>query len=257
MRYLIIFFISTLFVSCSGDLMNNEKSDYWSSKQLLDTTGLKIYPFVPFTDEEWQETSNAYKLEHRQIPEDFLNNMNSKDLFYQIVYTDLSKNMLLFNTFQQGFENIRQMNMVPGLLNRSDAGHVLLGILQKVTPSKIDGEDCFWFYHCLQIILAQREVINGMTDEDIDNCITQQLRCHDAIRNLSKNNDNWEYPQSASIILYGLGNIMIQYKFEPFIEQLNRNPVTNELIWDTQFITEQSALQVIDYIKQFKTVLDQ
>jgi len=252
MKYLIALYISILFVSCSSDLKTNESNVYWSREQLLDTMGLKLYPFIPFTDEEWRDSSYTYKLEQRQIPKDFLNKMTAKDLFYQIVYTDLSKSMLLFNTFQQGFENAKQLNMVPELLNRHDSGHVLLDLLEKTTPSTIEGEDGFWWFDCLQILLAQPEIIKSMTDKDIDNCIVQQLRCHDEIRDLSKNNKNWEYPQSVSVILYGLGNIMIQHNFKPFTQTLARNPITNEVVWDTQLLTEQSALQVIDYIKQLK-----
>ena len=253
MKNLIVILTVVLFVSCIK--MSDGVDSYCSCEQLLDTTGLKLYPFAPFTDEEWRLMSYDYKLERRQIPEDFLRGMSTKTLFYQVVYTDLSKSMGVSNTMQQGFEAVtQQLNMLPELLNRPDAGHVLLELLQKVEPSKIDGLDCFWWEYCLQIILAQKEVINRMTDEDIDQYIHQQLRCHDAIQSLSKtDNPNWEYPSSAASLLFGLGNVMLRYQFEPFMQMLemrDRHPVTNELIWDTQHISEKDALQIIDYAKQ-------
>jgi hypothetical protein len=73
------------FVSCAKNDNNNE---YWCCEQLLDTAGLKLYPFVPFTDEEMRFTSAAYQLERRQISEDFLCKMTAKELFYQVVYTE-------------------------------------------------------------------------------------------------------------------------------------------------------------------------
>ena len=81
----------------------------------------------------------------------------------------------------------------------------------------------------------------------------QQLRCHDVIRILSKTHkQNWEYPASAAIILFGLGNVMIRYEYEPFMREFGIQ-VTNELCyWDTQFINEQQALQVMNLVKQFK-----
>ncbi len=247
MKYLISLLSVMLFASCANNEMSDENNVDISCDQ-FDTSGLKLYPFVPFTDEEWRAMSYAYKMERRQIPEDFLREMTTKELFYQVVYTDLSKDMFVFNTMQQGFEAVTErLNMFPELLNRPDAGHVLLEILQKIDPSKIDGQDCFWFNHCLQIILAQPEIINRMTDEDIDNYIQQQIRCHDVIRDLKS-----DYPASAALILFGLGNVMIRYEFEPFMQTLNRHPVTNELYWNTQCINEQHALQVINYIKQFK-----
>ena len=255
MKNLITLLIVILFVSCTK--MSDGTNNYCSCEQLLDTTGLKLYPFVQFTDEEMSFTSSDYKLDRRQIPEDFLRKMTIKELFYQVVNTDLSKGMLVHNTRQQGFWAVTgRLNMLPELLNRPDAGHVLLELLQKADPSKMDGSDCFWWEYCLQIIMAQKEVINRMTDEDIDQYIHQQLRYHDAIRRLSKtNNPKWEYPGSAAALLFGLGNVMIRYEFEPFMQMLEmrgRHPVTNELIWDTQRISERDALQIIDYIKQFK-----
>lgn len=265
MRNLMVLLVAVYFVSCNNE--NNPTNDniflncgnvfdagnyFTNCEEMLDTFGLKTYPFIPFTDEEWQETSYSDKLERRQIPEDFLHSMTTKALFYQVVYTDLSGSMGLYSNRQQGFESVtQQLNMLPELLNRPDAGHVLLELLQKVDMSKIQldfsGEvDCYWWYYCLQIIGAQMEVINRMTNEDICVYIHHQLRCHDIMQSLS------DYPANAALLLFGLGNVMIRYKFEPFLQTLDRHPATNEVIWDTQFIKEQYALQVIDYVKQFK-----
>ena len=236
-----------LFVSC----MKSNKPDnvYWSCEQLLDTAGLKLYPFVPFTDEEMRTLPYfEEKLPRRQIPEDFLHGMTAKELFYQVVYTDLSQSMVLFNTRQQGFMAVTlQLNMLPELLNRPDAGIVLLEMLYNIDPAQIEGLDCNWAYHCLNIIGAQPEIINRMADGDICSYIDQQMRCNDAIRSLNNG-----YPANATLLLFGLGNVMIRYEFQPFIQTLDRHPVTNELCWDTQFINEQYALQIIDYVKQFK-----
>ena len=261
MKYTLLLLIAILFFSCNNTISDENNGVFdvdnfflISCEQLLDTAGVKLYPFVPFTDEEMRAMSYDYKLERRQIPEDFLHKMTTKALFYQVVYTDLSKNMLLFNTRQQGFQAVtQQLNMLRELLNRPDAGHVLLELLQKDNPSKIEGEVCLWWDYCLQIIMAQKKVINRMTDEDIDQYINQQIRCHDAIRSLSQeNNPNWDYPASVAEIIFGLGNVMIRYEYEPFIQTLEMLPDTNELNWDTQRISEQYALQVIDYVKQFK-----
>ena len=67
-----------LFVSCTNDDASDGSNAYWSCKQLLDTSGLELYPFDSFTDEEWRTTSYSYKLERRQIPEDFLSKMTTK-----------------------------------------------------------------------------------------------------------------------------------------------------------------------------------
>ena len=265
MRNLIVLLVAIYLVSCNNE--NTSTNDniflncenmlddgiyFTSCEEVLDISGLKMYPFLPFTDEEWRETDYSYKLERRQIPEEFLHSMTTKELFYQFVFTDLSGSMGVFNTRQQGFEAVtQQLNMLPELLNRPDAGHVLLELLQKVDLSKIQLDmsremDCYWWYYCLQIIGAQMEVINRMTNEDICAYIHHQLRCHDIMQSSN------DYPENAALLLYGLGNVMIRYKFEPFLQTLSRHPITNELIWDTQFIKKQYALQVIDFVKQFK-----
>jgi len=268
MKYLKTFIIVVLFVSCKNNndtpaiidfcCCENEEyqmfvSDYWSCEQLLDTTGLKLYPFVPFTDDEWRQMSYDYKLERRQIPTDFLCKMTTKELFYQVAYTELSFRML--NSPD------KRLNMVTELLNRPNAGCTLIEILGHINPVHIsdDGKiwpetSCWWMNHCLQIIAGQPEVINSMTDADIDNYIVQQMRCLETHRNLCENSDDeYCYCENVYLILYGLGNVMIRYKFEPFIQSLLRNPETNELIW--QLPTAQQALrcnfQVINYIEQF------
>jgi hypothetical protein len=232
--------------------MSDESNDYWDEEQMFSTVGLNLYSFTPFTDEEWRDMSFADKLERRQIPEDFLRRMSTKELFYQYVHCDLSKNIFVFNTIQQGFESTKQLNMLSELLNRPDAGDVLLTLLQKIDPGKIKSSDSHRFYFCLNIITAQQDIINRMTDEDIDNYIVQQMRCHDVIQKLSATDNNWEYPASVKTLLFGLGNVMIRYEFNPFIQTLAKNQETNGLIWDTQYIKEQDALQVMEYIKQFK-----
>jgi len=244
--------VQVLLAACTQDDLSGESNGYWNEEQMLDTSELNLYPFAPFTDEEWREMSYADKLERRQIPEDFLGGMSTKELFYQYVYCDLSKEILVFNTIQQGFESTKRLNMLPELLNRPDAARVLLEMLQKVDPAKIESPDCHWFYLCLSIIGAQPEIIGRMTDGEIDNYIVQQMRCLDTIKSLSASGENWEYLADVKTLLFGLGNVMIRYEFEPFMQTLSRNPDTNEWVWDTQFMKEQDALQVIEHIKQFK-----
>jgi len=204
---------------------NEYNDDYWSCEQLIDTYGLELYPFVPFTDEEWRAMSYDYKVERRQIPQDYLHKMTTKELLYQYANTDLSQSIFLFNSLYFGFRaSINQFNMLPELLNRPDAGKVIVEILKKVDITRIE-KDCYQWYCFLQMIAAQPEIINGMTDADIDKYIFYQKRCHDAIQELSTiNNERWAYPRSAELILIGFCNVMIRYEFKPFKQLLELNP---------------------------------
>ena len=233
------FFLLMLVVLCTiGCNKSNEYNDnYWSCEQTINTNGLKIYPFVPFTDEEWRAMSYAYKVERRQIPEVFLHEMTTKELFYQYVNTDLSESIFLFNNPYHGFRgSIEQFNMLPELLNRPDVGKVIVDILEKIDITGIE-KDCYTWYYFLQMIAAQPEVINSMTDAIIDNYIFHQKRCYDAIQKLSSiSNERWSY-RNIELILIGFSHVMIRYKFEPFMQQLGLNPncescVSNDVIID-------------------------
>jgi len=210
-----------LCVSCASDMTVSENnSPYWSSEQLLDVTGLRLYPFVPFTEEEWREMSYDDKLARRQIPEDFLHGMSTTELFYQYAFTDLSGSMFMSNIPYNAFRHsISQFNMLTELLNRPDVGAVILGLLEKIDINKIETKDIYFWYHYLQVIAAQPEVINSLTDAGIKSYIFHQLRCHDAIKLLSKvNNEKWTYPRSAEMIIMGFCNTMIISEYEPFIQ---------------------------------------
>lgn len=244
------------FSSCTKDDLSVVYNDYYENyDELPEADGLKLYPFISFTEEEMRVMSYAAKLERRQIPIEFLQGMSTKELFYQFVYTDLSRSMLMFNTSQQGFEAVvKQFNMLPELLSRSDVGTVLLDLLEKTNPSSLKGPDCLYWFYCLQIVTAQTEVINRMTNEEIDKYVFCQIRCYDSIRNLSAVSSDWEYPTDVKLLLFGLGNVMIRYEFVPFMQMLDRDMITNELIWDTQYIDEPDALLVIKYVEQFINV---
>jgi len=241
----------TIFLNCEP--VFDDGNYFTNYEEILDTTGLKLYPFIPFTD-EWGPGKTDYSelLEARQIPEDFMRGMTTKALFYQVVYNELFPTLGMYNSIQYGFEeNVKQLNMLPELLNHPDAGHVLLELLQKVDPSiiKLDmsrDPNEWWWFSCLQLIGAQMEVINRMSDEDICAYIHHNLRCIDIMQSL----DDY-HPGNSGLLASGLGTVMISYEFEPFLQTLRRHPVTNEFLWGAQFLTEEYVLQVIDYIKQF------
>jgi hypothetical protein len=48
----------------------------------------------------------------------------------------------------------------------------------------------------------------------------------------------------------GLGNVLIRYEYEPFMQAFGIQ-VTDELCsWDTQWIDDEHAFQVIDFVNQ-------
>jgi len=149
---------------------------------------------------------------------------DTEDLFYLFVRSDISRNMYLHNSMQQGFEFVRdQSNVLQELLRRPDTGRKLLKIYKDVNLIKIEGRENFHLLECIQRIVAQSEVIGNMTDKEINEYVCLQLHCQETIIILSETNKNWSYPESLGGILFGLGNVMFRYDFAPFMQVLESN----------------------------------
>ena len=146
--------------------------------------------------------------------------MNSKDLFLSFVNSEASHQLGAYNTLQYGFEAVEeQSNVLRELLKRKDSGQVLIEMLVNIDLFKMEELDSFHFFECLQIVTAQSEVINSMTDDNIRKYICFQLHCLNAIQILAETNKAyWGYPESLGSILFGLSNVMIRYEFAPFIQ---------------------------------------
>jgi hypothetical protein len=230
----------------------NEYSIRPDCEQLTDTTDLDIYPFAPFTDEEMKTLDYRVKLERRQIPDDVLHGMTTKELIYQFVLCDMSAGMYLYNSAQAGFLAMaKQLNMLPELLNRPDAGRVLLDLLQVVELTALDGAGCFHVYECMQRITAQPEVIDRMTKDDIDEYIALMMRHQETIRELSETNGSWSYPENLAAILYGLGNVMLRFEYEPFHQLIETDAGVSGLMTGSNLKSTQTVSLINNCITNF------
>ncbi|MDR0394101.1 MAG: hypothetical protein LBH77_02970 [Tannerella sp.] len=234
-------------------MMNSE--DYTGGYEQLDDADVELYSFVPFTDEEMKTLPYEQKLEKRQIPESFLLTMTTKSLFYQYFSCELSKGMYISNTAQQGFVAMKkQLNMLPELLNRRNAGKTLMDLLEKTELPKLDDSESFHFYGCLERILVQPEVIGNMTDEETDRFIRLARQVRDTIVRLSGINKKWENPESLAAIMFGLGNVMLEYEYEPFMNLVESNTEVGGLMAGGNLRSQQSeecVLLINDCIGKF------
>ncbi len=213
---IICFFACVFYTSCSNDNLNQEQGDEYCM-HLLDTTNINLYSFAPFTENEWQTLSYSEKLEKRQVPSSNLQKMNCKELFYQFVFCDLSKDIYVFNSLQYGFKtSMSRLNMIQELIDRPDAGTFLIGMLEDIKISKIAGLDCRHFFLCLQMIVAQTEIINSLNHQDIRRLIKCFQQQEEEIIRLSEVNTDWEVPIDLTTIMLAFGNIMIGHHYEPF-----------------------------------------
>jgi hypothetical protein len=222
-------------------------------ERLTDATGLDLYPFAPFTDEEMKTLDYRVKLKRRQIPDDVLHGMTTRELLYQFVLCDMSPGMYLYNSAQAGFLALaKQLNMLPELLSRPDAGRLLLDLLQGVELTALDDEaNCFHVFECMQRIIAQPEVIDRMTKDDIDEYIALMMRHQETIRELSETNDRWSYPESLAAILYGLGNVMLRFEYEPFHRLIETDAGVRGLIAGSNLKSVQTVSLINNCITDF------
>jgi hypothetical protein len=233
----------------------NEYADQPDCKQLTDTTGLNLYPFTPFTDEEVKTLAYGTKLKRRQIPDDALRGMTTKELFYQFVLCDMSPGMYLHHSAQAGFRaTVKQLNMLPELLNRPDAGRVLLDLLGGVELAALDGAGCFHAYECMQRIIAQAEVIDRMREEEIDEYIALMMYHQETVRELSETNDSWNYPESLAAVFYGLGNVMLRFEYEPFHRLVETDAGVSGLMAGNNLKSAQTVSLINNCIAHFKDV---
>jgi hypothetical protein len=77
------------------------------------------------------------------------------------------------------------------------------------------------------------------------------IRHQNSIKELSEKNSNWSYPESLGAILYGLGNVMIRYKYEPFMQFLKMNPDLRGLMSGDNLKNEQLVVLVNNCIVDF------
>jgi hypothetical protein len=257
-KLLFLFIISMPYMSCSNHVIDNnlqngnDDAAGLDCSQLQDTAGLYLYPFAPFTDEEMKTSAYSVKQERRQIPGDVLRGMTTKALFYQFVLCDLSPGMYLHNSAQAGFRAMaEQLNMLPELLSRPDAGGVLLDLLRDVDITAVDSPACFHTCECMQRIIAQAEVIKNMTEEEIDAYIPLMMRHQETVRELAATNGNWSYPESLAAILYGLGNVMLRFEYEPFCRLLETDAGVKALMDGDNLRTVQTVSLMNDCIANF------
>ena len=253
--------------------------------EMMDTTGLGLYRFA-VSDEEALRTPFPERYEIRNIPEDFLRKMTTKALFHQVARDRVVRSLRSGDIFSQNFYNqaVPNINMVSELFNRPDLGPTLLKLMQKYDPS-MENDPPFmeseygslaymdeyrlkqplweifhsrnawvWF---LYLYMSRPEAVNSIADEEMCTYIHHLLRClkyYQSIRGGIYFSDD-----AACFVVYGLGNVMIRYNYEPFIQEFcssigrcRINHETNEVsLVYLRFVSDVCVSRTIYHIEQF------
>jgi hypothetical protein len=242
-KFFLFICLSLLTISCHVDDADNwdyndRQNTILSCAKPTDTAGIQLISFKPFTEEEMKTMAYDEKVAQRQIPDHLLKNMQTKELFYQFVCCELSGDIYLFNTEQAGFLHAAEtLNMVSELLARADAGSVLLHLTNGLEPEMIE-TDCFHYYECLLRTIVQPEIIQRMTDEEIN----ELINLFDRHRNT---------PANLTVILFGYGNILLKYEYEPFVNLMQSNNDLAGFMSGAQIVDERVASLITECITGF------
>ena len=213
--------ISVCCFSCKKDKI---EVDINNCSTAFSTQGLTLFTFSPFTTEELKHMDYDERVRRRQIPDDFLKKMNTHELFVQFIQMDMAKDVLQFNTTQQGFRNaIKRYNMLQELYKHDDIVYYFTQALSEVDIKELKENDCRFYYLCLQMLSAQKEVIEKMNKSQTINYINTLSQITREIADLSFTDPNWQSLSSYDFIMIGYGNIMTKYEYPPFMELVQSN----------------------------------
>ncbi len=211
--------ISVCCFSCKKDKI---EVDINNCSTAFSTQGLTLFTFSPFTTEELNDYDE--RVRRRQIPNDFLKRMSTHELFVQFIHMDMAKDVVLFNTMQQGFRGaIERFNMLQELYEHDDVAHYFTKTLSEVDIKEMKENECRFYYLCLQMLSAQKEVIGKMNKSQTINYINTLSQITREIAELSLKDPNWQSLSSYDFIMIGYGNIMIKYEYQPFMELMQSN----------------------------------
>ena len=251
-------FLMTIFLfSCTKEATPPEPSKYFTScEEMTDVTGLNLYQF-----EEPVQGTGILELSKRQIPEDFLREMTTKELIYQISRLDVFTS--IFFLAQQGHGPCKYyvecLNMCTEFMyRRADAVQTLLQLLQRIDPSFIkygnieefdSSWDCYFFHECLQIFASRPEIINQMTEDEINRYIDEMIRLINQFMDLETTGNN---KYDNRFMLYGLCNVMLRYEFEPFLQLMETNENINILMESGCTMFAKPLILIMDCIEKFR-----
>lgn len=131
------------------------------------------YPLRPEM-EEWGKLNHGERVSALQIPESILKDMSTEELVETVLDYPCSLDMFFFNTYQGGFESLKNsFNGIRELFSREDAGRHLLNVYKeqkledflKITSDDEKFEKSRWL-DFLETMLAQPEIMSSFSNDE-------------------------------------------------------------------------------------------
>ena len=179
------------------------------------------YPIKPGTDAWKALGSHVEMLKVCQIPETKLHSMSTEALVETVLNYPLFSDVLAYNSPQQGFDAMAsQFNGIPELLDRKDAGTVLLAKYKTADPAAI-GQDwtdiqkgCYVFsFMYMETLLAQKGVISNFNEAQCQDLVRECL-----VKINAKHQSEMYGGMSQESCLWVIARVLEQVKYEPFVQ---------------------------------------
>lgn len=166
MTVLLVIIIGT---ASAGEISNMNFFDY-------EVTDAYKFPVKPGM-KEWSTFKTHNEMTHAcQIPGDMLRTMSTEGLLETYMNYPLFIDIIAFNSFQEGFDQIiANFNGLQELLKRDDSGEKLLGMYRKMAPESVirNGKDMtalqranFTFgFMRIEMLLAQETVFSKLSKD--------------------------------------------------------------------------------------------
>ena len=198
-------------LACSPKANNSEISDAYN------------YPVKPGTDAWRAFTTHEEMLKACQIPESTLRTMSTEGLVETVLNYPLYNDVLAYNSPQQGFDALSsEFNGIRELLNRKDAGTVLLAKFKVADPTAI-GKDwtdlqkgCYIFNLIdIETLLAQQAIISNLGSAQYPDLVRECL-----VKINTERQSEMYGGMSKESCLWVIARVLQYVTYEPFIRKV-------------------------------------
>ena len=212
------------------------------------------YPVKPGTDAWKALGSHVEMLKACQIPETKLHSMSTEALVETVLNYPLFNDVLAYNSPQQGFDTMAsQFNGIPELLNREDAGTVLLAKYKTADPAAIgqnwtDIQKGYYVFSFIDMetLLAQKGVISKL----------DEAQCLDLVREcLAKINTKLQSEMyggmSQESCLWVITRVLEQVKYEPFVQTVAADRFYQDFVARGSYATDDVTADIFTQAKEY------
>ena len=185
--------------------------------------GAYEYPVKPGTDAWRAFTTHEEMLKACQIPESTLRAISTEGLVETVLNYPLYNDVLAYNSPQQGFDAISsEFNGIMELLNRKDAGIVLLAKFKAADPTAIgkdwtDLQKGSYIFNLIDIetLLAQQAIIGNLGDAQYPDLVRECL-----VKINTERQSEMYGGMSKESCLWVITRVLQYVTYEPFIQKV-------------------------------------